>query len=898
MRGRVAAIPILLLLSLPTYPQCNLSPVYSGQFRSSVLDIAVDDNDLWAATGYGVSLYNRSVDPPRLTASIAVPGTTRVVRVVNGTVYAGSGSSIAFIRKAGSALQIFKTIDAGGTVNDLLITPLAIFAATSAGLFQIDLLDFHKTTLTTSNANVTSLALQNQTLFATDGDSSVERFSISGIVQGISPFTGVPSSQLVRINNGRVYVSDRLQSTAIFTDSGTKLATVDTAFTGMAPLTGDVVFIGTNDPRVHAVDFTTPGTPIEVFEQSVPPAGGTINRISTLQRAGNRLYAAAGDLGLLTFDISNVAAPFAVHSYTDVSSTSVAALGGSMFVSRSAGAIYEYRISSTGTLTEARHWDTRVHVLRDSTSSGLLLSTTGNSAIVWSVASSSPIAVATIDFGGPAEAAALIGNIVYVLRNKALYRADISAATPTATQVALNGMKPSWLARAGTALALAEEISDETVARTSIRLLIDTTLTDPSIVDGVPPAGIAANGSVVAIFTYLGLTLIDFTSSPATQTLIPNSTSATALPQQLAFNGSSLLELTDTSLLVWNTAARTLTNRFTIPAPPVAVHGGTDAQLPIASIATTEGVASVLINSNAVAPSLYPSASGNSYYKKVAVGGKRMLLFDGRAADVYDITSTPRWIGGIRTGGLLDVAASESALYTLSSGGLVTAYSPAGVPLTQTTISEGTDSAPLAITTVAGVPWVSISKGCLTTGCAKKTFVLDPKTLTVTSTMAGGVTDATTSGTTAYALVDMPGEVRVIDVSNPALPNILRTRAVEGNRTPTAIAFSGSTVYVLGDQLYSYASESLAGSGQAVPFQNDPTATLRVAGSCGVMSGRTFGPLLYALPAFTAQTAPAVPAPATSVATQNGTVFIVTDSSLEIWSASALPAPARRRVTR
>src|ERR1044072_3087155 len=158
MRGR-AAVSLLCLsvLSLPVVGQCNLAPVYSAQFRTSILDIAIDNNDLWAATSYGISLYDRSIDPPKLVASIPVPGITRVVRAANGTIYAGSGSSVVLIRNR----QITKTIDAGGTVNDLLVTPLDIFAATSNGLQMIHLLDFHTQKLATSSANVTSLALSN-----------------------------------------------------------------------------------------------------------------------------------------------------------------------------------------------------------------------------------------------------------------------------------------------------------------------------------------------------------------------------------------------------------------------------------------------------------------------------------------------------------------------------------------------------------------------------------------------------------------------------------------------------------------------------------------------------------------------------------------------------------------
>src|SRR3954454_1350755 len=112
MLGRVAAFLLSLsVLSISSSGQCTFSPVYSAQFRTSILDIAIDNNDLWAATSYGVARYDRSVDPPKLVASIPVPGITRVVRVVNGTLYAGSGSSIVVI----SGMHIAKTIEAGGT---------------------------------------------------------------------------------------------------------------------------------------------------------------------------------------------------------------------------------------------------------------------------------------------------------------------------------------------------------------------------------------------------------------------------------------------------------------------------------------------------------------------------------------------------------------------------------------------------------------------------------------------------------------------------------------------------------------------------------------------------------------------------------------------------------------
>src|SRR6185369_1356075 len=138
-------------------------------------------------------------------------------------------------------------------------------------------------------------------------------------------------------------------------------------------------------------------------------------------------------------------------------------------------------------------------VVRDGSANGLLLTTTGNTAIVWTLVSTIPVSIAAIDFGVPADAAALVGSKVYVLSAKSLFVADLGDATPTPVLVPLNGMKPSWIARTGNTLALAEVTADQT--QTNVRLLSGTLTT---VVDGTPVGGIAANDNLVALFTYLG----------------------------------------------------------------------------------------------------------------------------------------------------------------------------------------------------------------------------------------------------------------------------------------------------------------------------------------------------------------------------------------------------------
>src|SRR5881275_3058467 len=141
MLGRVVVAVSLLLIPAVAFPQCNLTQVASVPFRASYLDIAIDGNDLWAATSYGVSLYDRSIDPPALIASLPLPGITRTVRAANGIAYAGSGSTLFIVRKNGRALQLVRGIDAGAIINDLLLTSLDLYVATSNGLSQYDLLD-------------------------------------------------------------------------------------------------------------------------------------------------------------------------------------------------------------------------------------------------------------------------------------------------------------------------------------------------------------------------------------------------------------------------------------------------------------------------------------------------------------------------------------------------------------------------------------------------------------------------------------------------------------------------------------------------------------------------------------------------------------------------------------
>ncbi|HXH95116.1 MAG TPA: hypothetical protein VNN25_26315 [Thermoanaerobaculia bacterium] len=907
MFGRVAVAVSLLLVSFAAFPQCNLTSVASVPFRASYLDIAIDGNDLWAATSYGVSLFDRSVDPPALVVAFPLPGVTRVVRATNGLAYVGSGSSLYVVRKNGRNLQLLRTIDAGATVNDLLLTTLDLYVATTAGLTQWDLLD--PTTpsktpaiFTTSTPNVRSLAISGSTLFAADGDASVEAFNISvpSIPNGIGTITSLPGSVAVGAANGRLYVSDGF-TTDIFDSaegggsSAIKLARDSFGAVAVAPINTTAIFAAGADNRVRAFDLAASASPVELFRAELFPAGGTVNRIGRIAAASNRLYVAGGDLGLLTYDTTSFATPFPLRSYATGATTSVVSLatstGINVYVSRAATGITEFSQTSVGALTQLRSWDSNNDTVWDG-GNNFLLTSSGATASFWALSSATPTLVSTLTLRAPIASAVLIGTTGYFVLNETtggtLWSADLAPATPTAQQITLTAIKPSFIARSGSALILAELKTDGTTSLSYFAAADFTKAPVTTNIAGLATGGVALSGSTAAISTFSGVTLADFASGSIAT--LPQSNGAIA--RRLAFAGTTLVELTDNALLFWNTQTRTLTKQFTLPAVPVSVHVGPDNA--VADVATEDGITTVQLAATTRVPSLLSTSNGNVYYKKLVAGSQRLYFFDGHNVDVF--TNTMRYTGGIRTPLVVDVAASDSAVFTIQNNLAVTAYGREGNALTTSAINEGTDAQAQSIASAGGTAWASIVLNCHSSGCEGKTIVFDPKSaFAQTATMTGTVRDVVTSGNRAYVLTELPNEVRVVDITDPAHPVVLYTHATEGAQPPSSIAFANGTVYVLGEKLYTYAAGDLSKTGEQLSSAVfDPaTQKIRADGACVAYTGREFSPqFLGGTPVVTS------PATARFVASQPGTLYFLTDYSLEIWSAKPLPQPARRRPSR
>lgn len=917
MRGRVA-IPFLLFLLLAqrALPQCPYSRIASVPFRSTAYDVAIDGNDLWLASGYGAALYDRSVDPPRLTALTAVPQTTKLIRVANGTAYTGSGDSLAVVRKSGKQLQVAATLTAPGTINHLLLTPNYLYAATKNGIAQYDLLDpLHpaKTAAAfpTSGANVTSLAVIGSTLFAADGDASVELFDLSTPTspQPRASIGTIARAATLHVINNRLYVSDGLQTDVILQPAGSPVSAAVIAIptTSAASLTGDALFAGGNDRRVRAFDLAIAGSPVEIYRNETPASAGNVNRVLAMASAGGRLYVAAGDGGLVTYDTSAFTSPFALRSYTtSAAQTSVLSLGDHLYVTPASGGIVEYAQSASGALTQARTWDaTHTDSVRDAAPT-LLLTTSGANATLWTLTSTIPVAISSTTFGAgttptpSVTSAVLIGTTaIAVLSNGVVATADMSLEHPTPQTVTITGAaKIGSVTRSGNAVVFVQENNDAT---TSLFFFANTAaLSSPTAslrISGTPVGTVALGGTTAAVFTFKGINIVDF-SSGSVRTLAKSNSSA---PLQLTFSGSSLLELTLTELIVWNPdGSGTVTARYTLPSSGAAVHVASGSTL--ADVATSGGVSSIALTSTSKLPSAFSAPTGNEFYKRVAAGGNRIYLF-GTSVDI--LTNGLAFVGSAGSG-VVDAAANAKGLFTINGSSVVTAWSPDGVALKTAAVTTASDAQPLAIFTAGNAVWVSLSRGCLSGGCEKVTLVLDPATLAQSDQLTGGVTDVSTVGTHAYVLTDFPREIRVYDIGNPAHPVQTAMRAITDTNAPVSIAGDATNVFTLGERLATYTAASLTPTAtQLDPFTGVSSANvyadqrLRGDAPCLLLSGRNADAIeSSANPAAWTGVVPiAAPSFVRGAAYVPGTFYLMTDHSLEVYSTSPLPKPAKRHAS-
>lgn len=884
MCGRVVILFVVAGLSLPVWPQCSWTPRVSVPFRTTAFDLALEHPWLWLATGYGIQLLED--DGTRIVDSLPLPGATRVVRLdPRGVAYVGSGSQLHVVQRSGRSLSTVRSIDAGAPINDILLAGSYLFVATTNGIAHIEA--FNATdpsvldVLTTSLPNVTSLATANGKLYAADGDTSVEIFSIS--IPSVPQRTGelTPTFRATSVHtgfNGNLFVSDAFgQSTDIFAGN-TRVGTLPVGTNTFSAATGGLHFVAGPDRTVRAVDFSSTTILKELFEHRLAPAGGTDNVIHAMASAGTVLYVAAGDIGLAIFDIGSLSPPFPLASYRTAATSSTVVSGDLAWFGDGSGTISEQKIVPSGlSLQVQRSWQGGTAV--QDVEGTELLTSGGATTTRWNLTPQTPAAGGITTFRSAVRTAAIHGSRVVALLE------DGTVWTGNATPQQVSPLpRIAQLARSGTGILLLETRID---GKTILHYYPSGDFAAPprqATIDGVIIGGMAFNGNQAAIFTFRGVNVVNLDTGVVR---VVND-SARTLPRQLAFAGDDLLVVDNRILTVYDDAQVAVRETF-LPADAVAM----DTTGAIVVMATAEGT---LAHSYlAEGPELEIPFSSR-FYTKIVTAEDRVYLYAPDSIDIYTTGSSnqPRYVGGIFTGGIVDLTATAEGVFTLSAAGIVTAHTRWGTATHQVAMDEGADAQPLAIDSAGGALWVSFSKGCQSGQCQQVTRVLDPVSLVAAGSMTAGVMDVVSATNRAYTLTGLPAEIRVIDISDPLHPSVVNTAAAPP--FATSIAAYPGRVYVLGDRLYEYPESTLVpGTGHLTSIVPDKVQQVRVAGDCLVISARTANPVTYH--AATITPAPPffeVPSPVRGIATQPSRLLLLTTHSLEVWS-SVDSQPSKRR---
>lgn len=909
-----AALLILSLIQPSTISAaCDQTQRYSSQYRSSYTDLAVEGNDLWATTIYGVELLDRSSGTPRILGSLGLRGATSTVVSSPTLAYVGSGSDIVVVRRS-LPLQATRTVNVGATVNDLLYLPPYLYAATQKGVVQLDLFAPESPvvarTLNTTSGTANSLARLDSTLYAADGDSSVEAFSISvpSLPQKIGVFNSLPRSIGVNAAGGRLFVSDG-QQTEIFTGNGAQMSRVVTLSgvggTSVFPAVDGIHWMSGTDRRLRAIDLAEVTAPVVVYEAATPATAGSVNRVGTITGSSGLLYVAAGDGGLRTINAAEFRRPFPIRSIPTAPLRTIATTATAIFASLEDGGILRGRLDG-GAFTPGVTFDAQTRQTIADIDGGRLLTYAGSSITLWNVTGDAIVASRAV-LATSVISAILVGTDAYaVLADRTLHKVNLSAAIGTSSNVTPSGTRPFFIAREGSRIATAE-VSDE--GRTTLRLhAADLSVIREAVIDGAATGGIALSASgLIASSTFRGVTIFDGISGE----LRVLAESSGVLARDLRFRGDDLYVVTRESMLVWK--ARENQRIANVALPPDAFSIDVIASSGVAAIATTAGV--VLVDSARLAalPSEQSAIASERFYTKQAITGSTLYLLDGRRVEVFRATATSLSpVGTISSSeAIVDLTATDNKLVVLSSNGKLLTYDGASpAPSRELTISEGDDVIFTSLHSAGRAVYVSLSKGCLSGMCERKTLVFDVATLTQTATMTGAIVDLSVDGTTGFAVVDLPSELRILNLADPLRPSIVRSRSnVDSAEFAGIVSLTrtrSGTLVGAGRKLYLFSEESFAKTGELLdPYVADPTGRItildqrvRLIGDCLVLIGRSHEPLLFTVNAAGTLTAAGTFrsfAAVREVDISASTFHFLTDYSVDVWSNLIAPPALRKR---
>ncbi|HUP63728.1 MAG TPA: hypothetical protein VM557_00405 [Thermoanaerobaculia bacterium] len=906
---RACVVVILgFLSSFPLFSECSWRDLGDLRTREIGFSLSAAGGEVWFATGWGVAV--RSESTGALLASIPVPGTTVAVEGVEGGAWAGSGSSLFFIRR-NPRLEIAATLDLGSAINDIARSGSFLWVATATGVVQVDILNPLAprvgAKLSTSTGSAHSVAVAGASLYVADGDRTIEIYTIvvPTLPQRIGEWESLPRTSSINAVANHLLASDG-QQTEVIGGSGAALARVAMLPWGANSATsagGSLIFIAGNDRKARLIDLSAPLTTSLTTVES-PLMSGTVNRMGGVHLNGDLLLAAAGDAGVRGWTFDRVGAPFSVRFLPlsgGVHSSSFA--GDRLIVAPFSGGLQSYsdassRISLGATWATERSWFIHDGLeQRLLTSSGLLLS-------LWDVSAGSQTLISQITLRSSVRTAILSSatSAVVLLADQSLWRVDLSNAAATATEVAADP-DPSSLARAGSAIVSATVRQDGT---TLLRYWVNGELSSApmeAVVEGAANSGVAlSTNGVAAVATFRGLILVNFAQGGAV-TVVPGTNASPVT--DLVIAGDRVLMLTDRRLEMRQLTGGALLQSWELDS----AGSGVVALGPKALVTSPEGFAVVNLEASAVAPmEVALGADENRFYRMMARDGERLWLVESGAADLFmiDPQGTARWSARIvLPANPVGIAATRGLLYSLSAAGVVSAWNGAGRKVVEAVIDESEDQQVGKILEAAGALWIGITHGCSAGGCQSKTVILDPANALVrTAALSGAVIDVVAHGSRAAAVFDFPDELRTYDLSNPAQPAVMSSRATEGD--PVSVDFGNGIIWTLGDRLRAWQESNLTPlAAHLDAYVSEPQTSyldqkVRIQGDCLLVAGRTAAPSLWSVHSATSispRSTPAVSGVVKDVVVEDGSLHLLTETSLEFWTTLA-PMERGRAVRR
>jgi hypothetical protein len=910
MRGFLP--PLILLLLTSAAPADELHRGFSHDFRHPALDLALIDGNLWVARGYGVTLHSTEV-PPRPLAKIALTGTTTTVTANRDRAWIRSGRDLISASWDGRSIVLEQSIPFDDPVHDMVASNGYLYLATSSGIVQIDP-DFpdSRRTLSTSSGFAVSLFADHRTLWAADGDDTIEVYTIEhpSLPQQIGTIeTAVPGPTRVYVSGDLVFVSNGRETEILAgpRPPSQSLSTVPFGAASFAFTSGGIAFMAGQDTTVRALDFSVPGGPPAIlFEERIPPSAGPFNRISAIAAVPGRVFVAAGDAGLHTWDTAAFKPPFPLVKTPLPRADSLASVTESRVVtSGSSDFPRVYQTSASGGLTEHARWESHPGTrVRDASADRVLLSA-GSSVRI--VSPSSGVLVREQSMGAVVVSAVLTGKEVWaVLGDRTLRKLDLDDPQSVPEIVTPEGAEPTFIDRnAGrTKLALGSIRNDGT---TTVHLIDPAAPGSPPsmTVEGAATSGAALTSDTVAIATFRGLSLLMIEEGD--ERLAP--LGAGIVPLDLAAAGDEILVLASTAIQRRRTGDGALIEEIPIHSAGLAVSATPSGSH--ALIGASDAIYLLDLETASRSPVSIAAPTSSRYFTGMTVSNGVLHLLERDVVESIPIVSgalSNLMRTTVIEGGAVGIAAVDAGFCALDTRGSVRCFDGAAQPIASGSIPALEDASFLRIHGLGDTVWVSLLEGCFSGSCRKRTAVahLTGGSLPVVAGIEGEVVDLDRDGDRLAVVTELPRELRIYALAEGSTaPSLLASRPIDHEVAAAALDLSRQSVYLLGMRLTVFDSGSLEPSAELLePFTPSAGMSLRdqdlfVDGSRALIIGRSELPMLFELESGTDWVARgAIPLP--SVARRAGMwdefVIILTAHSVEILGPG--DAPVRRRPVR